>query len=351
MTTGLVIQGPVISGGIRGKSWGKGHSKMTAGDLINFNCSHTIMKNLSEAVQLFDHVAVITWENENTSEINFKELKNVTLLKVPDPGSAGMYRKRQKFAGFNTFHHDNVFRQFESTYAGIKELRKNKVNYCVKIRTDQEINVRRLYDEFVKSMEFADDRLFIPYFLTNAPWAIPDFYLGGLCADLELLCGLMISKKRFNLNVHRDLFVKSVMIYNPKEVMENYLQMFLSSDNLSVKQQEIFDKALRSFTSGSSKLFESIVWRGDKIENSILYLTQQESISFGDMCQKQYGVTKPIESSNIDYLMFFNSILSGGKLAYLIKGLEFSRYLWRKAKEFLISGIQTSFKKMFFWRG
>ena len=64
MKIGLVIQGPIISGGFTGQTHGYGKTRASEKHLVKFDSNSSIKENVVEGSEYFDEIVLSTWKNE-----------------------------------------------------------------------------------------------------------------------------------------------------------------------------------------------------------------------------------------------------------------------------------------------
>jgi len=309
---GLIIQGPLYSGGIKGSSWGRGQSRVTDGDLTLYDTTKSLLPLISTASKIFDYVVIVTWANEEACELRLPSFENVRVEFIEDPGALRTLKKRKRRKNLPTYHQDNSYRQFYSTLHGVQALENQGVKYCAKIRTDQSLDVQLLrveIEEFISKSK----PILIPYFLKDTPWAISDFYFSGSTPYMKNLCALMLSEIKFSDSVHRDLFVKASLLHAPSIVLPNVPLMFTNSDKLSLEQWSIYRPLLDYFHSGSQELFESLCWRGSRIVDSVLYRERFDSLSFRSEEIGNLFQLKANKKSNINTWLIIKSFFPRSK--------------------------------------
>ena len=177
MKIGLVIQGPIISGGFTGQTHGYGKTRASEKLLVKFDTNISIKDNVIEGTQYFDEIILSTWKNE-IPNLTPELLSKVEVLGLDDPTPTPP-SLRKPLKEFTDFHTINTVRQFYSTVEGLKHLSNKGVTHAIKIRTDQKIDMKLLHQEFTQFIRQKDRKFFVPFLVPNTPWTIPDFYIGG----------------------------------------------------------------------------------------------------------------------------------------------------------------------------
>ena len=267
MKIGLVIQGPIISGGFTGQTHGYGKTRATENQLVKFDSNNAINENVTEGLLYFDEIILSTWKNE-ISKLTPEVLNSVEVLGLDDP-TPSPPTLRKPIKEYADFHTINTVRQFYSTVEGLKYLSDKGITHAIKIRTDQKINIKLLYQEFTEFISHSEQKFFVPFLVPKTPWTIPDFYIGGEISELMNISMAMTNKIfKFHTNIHRDIFFKSIFMYSDfiREIpLKNF---FIYQDKASseiIKMINYSEKKL--WHPGSRNLYESIIWRGQKVKS------------------------------------------------------------------------------------
>lgn len=263
MKIALIIQGPISSGGLSGKTWGKGKTKAPREHFVEFDSSKTVMRNIEQGSKEFDFVILTTWSDENTSFLD-GVTKDFLLLKNSDPGAIdGLVRSPVK--GIKHTHENNATRQFQGTLFGLLAAKALGFTHAVKIRTDQEINLRKLKREVVEQFEISNDVIIVPFIDLNVPWSIPDFYMAFNIEHGIKVAKIMSCQPRFNTNVHIDLFMKTLLITHPHLILPNFKEAFFYASPNRTFEKIIRSTVLDIFLPGTRELFLDTIWRGERI--------------------------------------------------------------------------------------
>lgn len=264
MSIGLVIQGPIVSHGLTGATVGFGKTRIKKERIVEFNCQENIIDMAIAARQYFDMVVVSTWKDLDYSYKAQLHEFSVEYTESQDP----LDGKKSPKKGDISFQ-DNQTRQFLSTLQGLKKLDIAGVDFAVKIRTDQAIDLKELracFERFIKSK----NEFFIPFLRTDIPTIIPDFYLGASVTNLQTLCHMLISPHyRFHRNVHRDIFWKAMLLAKEPSSQINPFQVVFGGNGYDEWVEEFMQRNLKSvFYPGSKELFSSLIWRGENIKSN-----------------------------------------------------------------------------------
>jgi hypothetical protein len=270
MKLGLIIQGPIVSGGLTGQTHGFGKTRAGANLLVNFNSNNTIVENIDNATGLFDEIVVSTWKRD-LDKLDLSIEKKVKILKLDDP-TPNPPKMRKPLKGYSDFGYINTIRQFYSTLEGLKYLQSRGITHAVKLRTDQSIDIPLLHEE-IKYFAMDNSRIFFtPFIVPSTPWTISDFYLAGEIKNFIEISEAMINPLfSFHNNVHRDLFFKTAFLFSGSNVSFKLKHFFIFQDQASSDLEEIVDYAMGNiWQAGSKQLYLSLNWRGEKVKNDLI---------------------------------------------------------------------------------
>jgi hypothetical protein len=271
MKIGLVIQGPIIGGGLTGATYGEGKTNAPVSKFNPFNALDTIQDNVTRGVEYFDQIVLSTWKGEPTDALreHFSDDLNFQIIENDDP-TPNPNQKRKLVPGIPYLHQANKVRMFHSTRKGLETLQKSGVTHAVKIRTDQSLNLKLLHEEVSTFLLQAEGKLFIPSLRENTPWIVSDFYFGGQVSLLESICKFLEnSPSEFHDNPHTDFFFKTYFLMNGMFEATEWGSYFIdtNTDPVSPSTDAVVRSAIEKIWSpGSRRLYESILWRGEKIK-------------------------------------------------------------------------------------
>lgn len=303
---GLVIQGPMTSFGLSGSQFGRGKYSQSIESLVEVDCRKNVIQMATEAVKIFDAVAICTWTAPDLDSFSVNLPKGVSFLALDDPGGRkGKYKGRD--SAEVTFYSNNKVRQFFGIESALKLIRSHSIDFAVKIRTDQSIDLHLLRKELnVFKLKNKGDFFFVPYILKSVPWAIPDFYIAGQVDRFLTLCQLMQSDFEFHSNVHRDLFFKGSLLNDPTQSLELMSMICRRTDIVNERERMLVNSLLNNWLIGSRNLFKSLTWRNQPVEfckedlafvdemtvfeNLIVASEQTPDLNFGQLFHKILGL-------------------------------------------------------------
>lgn len=266
MKIGLVIQGPIISGGFTGQTHGYGKTRASEKHLVKFDSNSSIKENVIEGSEYFDEIILSTWKNE-IPNLTPEVLSKVEVLGLDDPTPAPPFL-RKPLKDFKDFHTVNTIRQFYSTVEGLNYLSNKGVTHAIKIRTDQKIDMKLLYQEFTQFIRQKNQKFFVPFLVPKTPWTIPDFYIGGEINEFTNISMAMTHEIfKFHTNIHRDIFFKAIFLYSDFIREFPLKSFFIFRDEASSEIMKMIDYSEKTlWCPGSRNLYESIIWRGQNVK-------------------------------------------------------------------------------------
>ena len=265
----LIIQGPMLSQGVSGAFKGKIRD-VKESDLVKYDCSEAIQKNIINARKYFEIIILSVWEQDKLWIERKNKLKNLPDLIIYNDQTLAQnaYKKRNndvKFSGM-PFTSNNMDKQWLSTLTGVEAALNHRASACVKIRTDQTVNMKALHKSLYTS--YLSDKILIPYIDVDRPWALPDFYFGGNSISMfKLLNSMLNSQIRFfSENVHDQFFFGGSYFLSKTKNFE-WIHYVKKTNTFSETQKRIIWEGWEKiWTPGSKQIYSSVVWRGSKID-------------------------------------------------------------------------------------
>lgn len=250
---GVVIQGPLRSFGRSGRTANIPFSQVKAEDVLNFFSVPSIVSYF----QRFGHLAKIicvVWDDEEDEDVEVLKgivgLDNVKVIKD---------ETRPVSASGGVIPGNNKYRQFYSTLKGLEFLKAEGVSHVIKVRSDQQIDVKGLIKDFEDVQRNRDKFILVPRFIRDNSDSLADFYF---CAEVNLfessLRDYLGSQELFS-HVHTDLFY----CWARKLVGEAPFKYYLSGSNLF--DDYIVEAWNQGFCPASREVYSKIIWRGEKL--------------------------------------------------------------------------------------
>ena len=138
---GLIVQGPVISTGIRGSLLREKNyvTDQNSTHLIEYNCLENILDIGKSANSIFDEVVLSTWNSNYLHSLNKSNLFD-KVIASSEEDFENLYIKNNVFI-------QNYKKQFHTLHVASEYLKTKKLDFIVKIRTDLKVDIDKLYKE------------------------------------------------------------------------------------------------------------------------------------------------------------------------------------------------------------
>lgn len=140
---GLIIQGPMISSGIRGPLLRDKNSIREKSDTnyVDFNCLENVIKLSKSGRKYFDYIVLSTWE----TDLDLVSLENNFFDKVIISNEEYFEKIFIKHKIFN----QNYKKQFHTIKMASDFLKDKDLDFIVKVRTDLFVDIEQLYRECI----------------------------------------------------------------------------------------------------------------------------------------------------------------------------------------------------------
>jgi|CXWL01.1.fsa_nt_gi hypothetical protein len=258
---GLIIQGPLVSVGKDGR---RAHiQKTTLGEagFIQYDCRENITRVIRDFCDLFEVVVISTWDSEREARDVWE---GAAVVSLPDPGEI----QREVY----TVRSRNKYRQFIGIRHGLIELQKlASVDYVVRIRTDQYLDLRALVASLQESVREhgEDSRLYVP-FTRPDDFFVHDIYLAASVQTMRdfLDATIAFDCYEFISCVHRDMILKYAYAKYRDDINVPEWAYFpwWPPCGASKETKKIFSfMFMHVCTPLSSEVFRSVFWRGSAL--------------------------------------------------------------------------------------
>jgi len=295
---GLIIQGPLISCGRTGETIEIPLNKLTHADIVSYNCLDNIRYIYDKYSRKIDIVCVV-WDTEQAGLLNSLS----TLIPVDQIVLAHDNTPQLK-AKSSLVPANNKYRQFLSSAIGAKKLLEQGCDYLIKMRSDQCFNLDILIENIETISLERDNFLLVPKLDLFHIDHLDDFYLAGE-SNLVYKLFSFYSHDRdeiFDL-VHLDIFYKWALYAG-----------FYPKYSYALRETKFFDLYVEDlwkklFIPGSREVYESIVWRGHKINADL-----NECFFLNDWLGNNFSIAKLVKrrSRALRLRSFFARILKYG---------------------------------------
>lgn len=254
LTSALIIQGPILSIGRTGESLFATHQSLSE-KYVKFDCTENINSIIGQNSKIFNQIILSTWSNESTKSL--KEAKNFRILRLEDN-----LRMLPNLSNSSFYTGNNKLRQFYSTIKAIEELKKLDIDYCIKVRTDQFIDFKKLKLTVEKNI----NKLWVSTGANSPDNYVEDFFFGSSTENISNLCESMLKKRELYKSVHTDMFYSYLMI--KPEIKNNFgiLSFFPNDVVRSPNQSKLINLAWEKYFGLLPKeIYENQIWRGKKV--------------------------------------------------------------------------------------
>jgi hypothetical protein len=252
---GLLIQGPIISTGRTG------NSPLSSVIHDSRKCLLDLVGGLSK--NDFDEIVISTWKTLESCQfeksnklpkyveflhISENEMKNECTLDDIDNEAGSKYF------------------QYYLTYKGVLELKSKGVDYVIKCRTDQLIDLIKIKKYILDQFDFYD-KFFVTHLERKKPFWVNDFYFGASTSNMVDVFERLLFSRSFSGSVHTDLF-RSIA-YNSLSTSKEFPKLFIFFKNhrLVAESREcenyysyILNCVIKPLP---RSVYTSIVWRGE----------------------------------------------------------------------------------------
>lgn len=235
--------------------------------LVRFDCRQNIQKIIDDFGALFNTIVVSTWDNEVLENDGWR---GVHLVAKPDPGGL----KREGTVQY-AYKHNNKFRQFVGIQNGLLALEEiANVEYVVKIRTDQYVDLKQLIESFLQDVESSKlnkKKVYAPV-VHPATFLLHDHYFAATPRTMRDFCEAVLAFDMFEFidSVHREMVLKHAFVNYREDIGVPAWAYFPISpaNGVSAPTKEIFRYMFsHAFASLSPGVLESASWRGSKFSD------------------------------------------------------------------------------------
>lgn len=256
MKKGLVIQGPMFSPGYGPYEFSRSGSFEK--EWIEYDCRENVRSTIKIAINYFDHIVISTWKNEDYREFleTLSILDKVEVVILDETETLKNLGSR----GIHKYH------QIETLRAGLQKLAHFECVLAAKIRTDHNLDIRRLSND-------VDKHQFRNYFSLGVPNInlyeldrLTDFYFVGRTEVMHDMCSQYLNQEEFCADTHKDYFLGFLKYLSRNEYLSNLI--YDGGSRLKSKILSIFVWS-NYFYPLNAELFKNFYWRGRKINHRL----------------------------------------------------------------------------------
>lgn len=280
---GLLIQGPLLSGGRTGKTIDVTASEVKDDDVVEYDCRKNINLILNRYAYLFEEIIVSTWVGE--FEYAPKGVKVCRIEEKTVPDIVEDRKSQNKWVAKN-----NILKQYIGTSIGIHSF-ENNVDYLIKIRTDQYLDL----DRIVKWLLNNDlkSQIGISNIYKDIGY-LPDFYFAGKFHVLREYFDILSSPGRANKYLINTSPHSNGILKYAYEKFFNIINLppTCYSQTGTHENQCIYVFMMNfAFKAIPLDVYESVEWRGHKFTDKHIQTIRDASTDYPIVC------LKPIDES------------------------------------------------------
>lgn len=292
---GVVIQGPI-------QSFGR---TLTDLNPRAYDATGDIKSTFKEIENLGAGAVVITWSKQDISSFSELEKKKIVQIGFPKKNILRVLR--------NDWNGNSKYRQYYSTLRGLQELKKNGYKYILKLRTDNLVDVRSLF-EFLENLDasVANSYMFTPLINLDKPHMFYDFYAFGSLVKMEEFCNVILYQKERTTNVHFDVFFRwSKYVTGSKFTLRDINLIYPKYPTYTKNQLEFMRNSLAMvFRPLPKNIWTSLYWRGEMQGDVALkdqYRFSEDTVSMilSDFDSTKYELRKKINMNYQSILSYF----------------------------------------------
>ena len=267
MKKGLIIQGPLISIGRTGKTANIAFSKLTPKDIVEYDCCDNIIKIFDKYGDLFDHIVVVTWSDQDKELLNRlkSSLPKESLLLIEDS------TKTIEAKG-NLIPGNNKYRLFLSVYEGSKFLSDLGCEYIFKVRSDQFLDIDLLVSDSLKKLiNEKRNVILVPWLNIKNSYTvleIPDHYFAAKTKDMLDFTREYLTTPEIFDHIHTDIFFKwSLRSLASFSLIRKYIRVTSSFGN-NILLNIVINPWISNgfFKPLDNNILSNLYWRGEKLD-------------------------------------------------------------------------------------
>lgn len=260
---GLIIQGPMLSSGVKGPLLRDKNSIKEKNDknYVEFNCLKNVVKLAESGKKYFNYIVLSTWE----SDFDFVLLKNNFFDKIiisNEENFENIYIKNKIF-------NQNYKKQFHTIKMASNFLKDKDLDFIVKIRTDLEIDIDKLYDECLYAIS-KNKTLINNGIRSSSRFLEIDDFIFGSKSDLFIkwmdnLVNIEFGKPA---GAHSNLMISYLWTkYKSKSYLKNIHYFHKSIENNSKTINKLAIKEWNDFHILGKKFWNNSKLRGEKLDS------------------------------------------------------------------------------------
>ncbi len=260
---GLIIQGPLVSKGIKGSKL-RDKNKIKSKDsefVTKYNCLENVLDIGKKANNNFDEVILSTWESSDISHVRESNIFSKIIVNS-EKDFENLYIKNNVFI-------QNYKKQFHTLYVASRYLKKKDLDFIVKIRTDLEIDIDKLHNECLIALS-KNKTLINNGIRSSSRFLEIDDFIFGSKSDLFIKWMDNLVKIEFGkpAGAHSNLMISYLWTkHKSKSYLKNIHFFHKSIENNSKIINELAIKEWEDFHILGKKFWNNSKLRGEKLDS------------------------------------------------------------------------------------
>lgn len=254
---GMVIQGPSVSTGLKGKRLSVPDSPIV--NPLGYDCLKSVSSTVAAAEGLFSHIVISTWTDSGFGVLD--NLEGLSIVETDPPADDW----------------DNRRKQFLSTQRGLELLEKIGITHVVKVRTDQTIP-REILEWIVNKATCEDvkqDQIVVSDMIASEIFYVGDFLWAG---RLDSVTRLVRAVNSFGFLVLDPVVTKDWVLKFALSTDVSLTKVLSRGPSLPIQLRDPRNESLReywlhfrdeNFTPIPRGLLAKITWRGRAMSDII----------------------------------------------------------------------------------
>ena len=254
---GMVIQGPSVSTGLKGKGLSVPDSPIV--NPLGYDCLNSVASTVAAAQGLIRHIVISTWRGSGFEALDYRE--DLTILEAEPPDQDW----------------DNRRKQFASSKLGLEFMQKIGVTHVVKVRTDQIIS-REILEWIVHNATCEGtrrDQIVVSDIIESELFYVGDFLWAG---RIDSLIRMVRSVNSFGVVVLDPVVTKDWVLKFALSTDPSIEKVLSRGPSIPIQLRDPRNKPLheywthfrdKSFAPIPRELLAKIVWRGHVMSDVI----------------------------------------------------------------------------------
>jgi hypothetical protein len=248
---GIVIQGPI-------QSFGR-----VLTDLAHraYDCTDDVKKMIRESIEVGVTPIVSTWSDQKLESFSENEKNFIFQISFPQASLSNSL--------FNDWNKNSKYRQYYSTLIGLQKLKSSNCKYVLKVRTDNNVDIRSLIHFVTRLSESEAERfVYTPLINLDKPHMFYDFYTFSSVAKLEEFCNVMLYEKEITTNIHFDVFYRwTKHVMKSRFTLRDLLLIYPNYPRFTSSQLKLIRFGLSDvFRPLPKGIWTNLYWRGEQLQ-------------------------------------------------------------------------------------